>query len=66
MESVPILGKIPFVGSAFRRRTEIDKPRYLLIFVTATLVSESGEFLRYDELPQGDPLSFNRTSLAPY
>ena len=66
VESVPILGKIPFVGSAFRRRTEIDKPRYLLIFVTATLVSESGEFLRYDELPQGDPLSFNRTSLAPY
>jgi type IV pilus assembly protein PilQ len=45
VESVPILGSIPLIGSLFRRRTEIDSPRYLLIFVTATIVSESGEFV---------------------
>ena len=46
-ESVPILGKLPLVGAAFRTKTEINRPRYLLIFVTATLLSESGEFIRY-------------------
>lgn len=49
VESVPVLGNIPIIGAAFRKRTEIDKPRYLLIFVTATLLSESGEFLFYDD-----------------
>ncbi len=51
VESVPILGKIPVIGSAFRRRTEVDKPRYLLIFVTATLLSETGEFIEFTENP---------------
>ena len=46
-ESVPILGKLPLIGAAFRSKTEISKPRYLLIFVTATLLSETGEFIRY-------------------
>jgi type IV pilus assembly protein PilQ len=59
VEAVPILGKIPIIGSAFRRRTEIDKPRYLLIFVTATLLSDSGEFLRFDEISEGEPMSFH-------
>ena len=59
VEAVPILGKIPLIGSAFRRRTEVDKPRYLLIFVTATLLSDSGEFLRFDEITEGEPLSFH-------
>lgn len=49
VESVPILGNLPIIGAAFRRRTEIDRPRYLLVFVTATLLSETGEFLVYDE-----------------
>ena len=47
VESVPILGNIPFIGAAFRKRTEVDNPRYLLIFVTATLISESGEFIEF-------------------
>ncbi len=46
-EAVPILGNLPIVGAAFRKRTEIDQPRYLLIFVTATLLSETGAFLNY-------------------
>jgi type II secretory pathway component GspD/PulD (secretin) len=49
VESVPVLGDIPILGALFRRRTETDTPRYLLIFVTATIVKDSGEFLVYDE-----------------
>ena len=49
VESVPVLGDIPILGALFRRRTELDTPRYLLIFVTATIVKETGEFLVYDE-----------------
>lgn len=45
VEGVPILSRIPILGAAFRRRTETNKPRYLLVFVTATLLSESGEFI---------------------
>ena len=49
VESVPVLGDIPLIGALFRRRTESDTPRYLLIFVTATIVKDSGEFLVYDD-----------------
>jgi type IV pilus assembly protein PilQ len=49
VESVPVLGNIPILGALFRRRTEQDSPRYLLIFVTASIVKDSGEFLVYDE-----------------
>lgn len=49
VESVPVLGNIPILGALFRRRTEQDSPRYLLIFVTATIVKDTGEFLVYDE-----------------
>ncbi|MCC6234836.1 MAG: type II secretion system protein GspD [Verrucomicrobiales bacterium] len=47
VESVPILGSLPIIGAAFRNRTEVDRPRYLLIFVTATILSDSGEFIRF-------------------
>ncbi len=46
VESVPLLGNLPVLGAAFRSRTEVDQPRYLLVFVTATLLSETGEFIR--------------------
>jgi type IV pilus assembly protein PilQ len=49
VESVPVLGDIPIIGALFRRRTESDTPRYLLIFVTATIVKDTGEFLVYDD-----------------
>ncbi len=54
VESVPILGNIPIIGPAFRKRTEVDKPRYLLIFVTASIVSPSGEFVLYDNKGSAD------------
>jgi len=49
VESVPVLGDIPIIGTLFRRRTEIDAPRYLLVFVTATIVKDTGEFLIYED-----------------
>jgi type II secretory pathway component GspD/PulD (secretin) len=49
VEAVPVLGNLPLLGPLFRRRTEIDIPRYLLVFVTATIVTDSGEFLVYDQ-----------------
>jgi type II secretory pathway component GspD/PulD (secretin) len=49
VESVPVLGNLPIIGPLFRRRTEIDSPRYLLIFVTATIISETGEFIIYED-----------------
>lgn len=45
VESIPILGNIPIIGAAFRKRTEYNKPRYLLVFVTATLLNENGEMV---------------------
>ena len=49
VESVPVLGDLPLIGVLFRRRTEQDIPRYLLVFVTATIVKDTGEFLVYDD-----------------
>jgi type IV pilus assembly protein PilQ len=49
VESVPVLGDIPIIGVLFRRRTEVDTPRYLLVFVTATIVKDTGEFLVYED-----------------
>lgn len=51
-ESVPILGNIPLIGAAFRKRTEFDQPRYLLIFVTATLLSDTGEFIDFTQVEE--------------
>lgn len=51
VEAVPVLGNIPYLGALFRRRTEVDRPRYLLVFVTATILTESGEYLIYDDPP---------------
>ena len=49
VESVPVLGDIPILGALFRRRTDSDTPRYLLVFVTASIVKDNGEFLVYDD-----------------
>jgi type IV pilus assembly protein PilQ len=49
VESVPVLGDLPLIGALFRRRTEVDQPRYLLVFVTATLVGDGGEFVTLTE-----------------
>jgi type IV pilus assembly protein PilQ len=53
VESVPVLGSIPYIGALFRRRTAIDTPRYLLIFVTATIISDSGDGIIFDDAASG-------------
>ncbi len=54
VESVPILGSIPYIGALFRRRTAIDTPRYLLVFVTATIINDSGDGVIYDDAGSGN------------
>ena len=54
VESVPILGSIPYIGALFRRRTAIDTPRYLLVFVTATIINDSGDGVIYDDAAGGN------------
>jgi type IV pilus assembly protein PilQ len=54
VESVPILGRLPYIGVLFRRRTSIDTPRYLLVFVTATILNDQGEGVIYDEPANGN------------
>jgi len=53
VESVPILGSIPYIGVLFRRRTSVDTPRYLLVFVTATILNDSGDGVVYEEAATG-------------
>jgi type IV pilus assembly protein PilQ len=55
VESVPILGNLPGIGALFRKRSTIDKPRYLLIFVTATLLDEDGSFVTYENPGESRP-----------
>ena len=44
-ESIPLLGKIPLIGWLFRHNTASRSDNNLLIFVTARILSESGEEL---------------------
>ena len=42
---VPVLGSIPLIGALFRRRDSVEERQNLLIFVTASVISERGESL---------------------
>ena len=42
-QSVPFLGSIPLLGKLFQRMDITEQKRNLLVFVTATVVSERGE-----------------------
>jgi type II secretory pathway component GspD/PulD (secretin) len=44
---VPFLGDIPYIGALFRRTRVENIPTNLLIFVTATIINEKGEYVRY-------------------
>jgi general secretion pathway protein D len=45
-DKVPVLGDIPFLGTAFRSSGKTTTKRNLMIFVTANLVSPGGSPLR--------------------
>jgi len=65
VESVPILGNLPGIGALFRKRLTIDKPRYLLIFVTATLLDENGSFVTYEQPGDERPTPVNLPKSLP-
>ena len=65
VESVPILGNLPGIGAMFRKRSTVDKPRYLLIFVTATLVDENGSFVSYEQPGEERPIPVNLPKSLP-
>ena len=65
VESVPILGNLPGIGAMFRKRSTIDKPRYLLIFVTATLLDENGSFVTYVQPGDERPIPVNLPRSLP-
>ena len=65
VESVPILGNLPGIGAMFRKRSTVDKPRYLLIFVTATLLDEDGSFVTYEQPGDERPIPVNLPKSLP-
>ena len=65
VESVPILGNLPGIGALFRKRSTIDKPRYLLIFVTATLIDTDGSFVTYEQPRDERPAPVNVPKSLP-
>ena len=44
-QRVPLLGDLPLLGHLFRSTNVTEQRRNLLIFVTATVISETGESL---------------------
>lgn len=45
VRSVPLLGSLPIIGELFKRTDITEERRNLIIFVTATVISERGESL---------------------
>ena len=45
VRGVPFFSHLPLIGGLFRTETTENKPSNLLIFVTATIISETGEEL---------------------
>lgn len=43
---VPILGDIPLLGNLFRHTVDEETPTHLLIFVTARVIDENGNFVQ--------------------
>jgi len=52
VKKVPFLGDIPWLGFLFRHTVETDSPRHMLIFVTATVIDGSGQFVQVKEAGQ--------------
>lgn len=45
VRKIPLLGDIPYIGSIFRHTKTSREPANLLIFVTATIINENGEYV---------------------
>ena len=46
VKKIPLLGDLPLIGWLFRRTTTENEPVNLLIFVTATVINDRGEYVR--------------------
>lgn len=55
IKKVPFLGDIPLIGALFRHTETRETPTNLLIFVTATIVNEQGEYVIYNPPPEVSP-----------
>ena len=49
VKQVPLLGDIPFIGHLFRHTKTTYTPTNLLIFVTATVINDRGEYVDYQD-----------------
>ena len=45
IRKIPLLGDIPFIGRFFTHTETTHEPTNLLIFVTATIINENGEYV---------------------
>ena len=56
VRKIPLLGDLPLVGFLFRRTIKTYEPKNLLIFVTARIINNRGEFVkvREDGLAEGE------------
>ncbi len=54
LRKIPFLGDIPILGHFFRHEEEVEEPQHLLIFVTASVIAPSGEFVDYQPTPPAD------------
>ena len=52
VRKIPYLGDIPYLGFLFRHTANEEKPSHLLIFVTATVISDSGQFVDVKDAAQ--------------
>lgn len=52
VKKVPFLGDIPYIGILFRHTAVTETPTNMLIFVTATIINDNGEFVRYVPPPK--------------
>lgn len=67
---IPILGDIPLLGAAFRRKVKTDEKTELLIFLTPTIVRDPRELAMMTDSEraklQGGPKSFSDQELNRY
>jgi len=45
-KKIPIISNIPYIGKFFTYKEKTDQPYHLLVFVTAQLVSNSGQYVK--------------------
>ena len=55
VKKIPLLGDIPLLGKLFTHSTTTNVPQNLLIFVTAHILNEKGEYVETQETPNPAP-----------